>query len=156
MARRAGADPAAPTPELALRDLGGVSVLVVDDDRDARELIARILTDCHARVALAANAREALDMFLAEPAGLLISDLGMPEMDGFELLSRLRALPRERGGRVPAIALTAFARSEDRLRALEAGFSAHISKPVEPGELIAAVAGIVGPSTPMLAGPATR
>jgi PAS domain S-box-containing protein len=156
MARRASADAAAPTPELALRDLGGVTVLVVDDDRDARELIARILTDCQAQVALAANAREALEMFLAEPPELLISDLGMPEMDGFELLSRVRGLGRERGGRVPAIALTAFARSEDRLRALEAGFSAHISKPVEPSELIAAVAGIVGPSTPMLAGPAAR
>jgi CheY-like chemotaxis protein len=75
----------------------------------------------------------------------------MPEVDGFELLGWVRGLGRERGGNVPAIALTAFARSEDRLRALEAGFSAHISKPVEPGELIAAVAGIVGPSSPLLA-----
>jgi PAS domain S-box-containing protein len=156
MVRRSGAAPAPGTPELALRDLSGVSVLVVDDDRDARELIARILTDCQATVALAANAHEALELFQAEPPDLLISDLGMPDMDGFELVSRVRALGRERGGRVPAIALTAFARSEDRLRALEAGFSAHISKPVEPGELIAAVAGIVGPATPLLAGPAAR
>jgi CheY-like chemotaxis protein len=156
MVRRSGAAPGPGTPELALRDLSGVSVLVVDDDRDARELIARILTDCQAKVALAANAHEALELFQAEPPDLLISDLGMPDMDGFELVSRVRALGRERGGRVPAIALTAFARSEDRLRALEAGFSAHISKPVEPGELIAAVAGIVGPATPLLAGPAAR
>jgi CheY-like chemotaxis protein len=154
--RRTGTAPASVAPELTLRDLSSVSVLVVDDDRDARELIGRILGDCQARVALAANAREALALFQAGPPDLLISDLGMPDMDGFELLSRVRALGRERGGRVPAIALTAFARSEDRLRALEAGFSAHISKPVEPGELIAAVAGIVGPATPLLAGPAAR
>jgi PAS domain S-box-containing protein len=154
--RRAGAAPSPHTPEMTLRDLSGVSVLVVDDDRDARELIVRILTDCHARVAMAANAMDALEQFQAEPPDLLISDLGMPEVDGFELLGRIRALGRERGGRVPAIALTAFARSEDRLRALEAGFSAHISKPVEPSELIAAVAGIVGPATPLLAGPAAR
>jgi PAS domain S-box-containing protein len=156
LARGAGAAVAPHTSDLTLRDLSGVSVLVVDDDRDARELIARILADCQARVALAANAREALELFLAEPPDLLISDLGMPDMDGFELLSRVRALDRERGGCVPAIALTAFARSEDRLRALEAGFSTHISKPVEPGALIAAVAGIVGPATPLLAGPAAR
>jgi PAS domain S-box-containing protein len=154
--RRSGAAPSPHTPEMTLRDLTGVSVLVVDDDRDARELIARILTDCHAHVALAANASDALEQFQAGPPDLLISDLGMPEVDGFELLGRVRALGRERGGRVPAIALTAFARSEDRLRALEAGFSAHISKPVEPSELIAAVAGIVGPATPLLAGPASR
>jgi PAS domain S-box-containing protein len=154
--RRAGAAPSPHTPEMTVRDLSGVSVLVVDDDRDARELIARILTDCQARVAMASGALDALAQFQAEPPDLLISDLGMPEIDGFELLGRVRALGREHGGRVPAIALTAFARSEDRLRALEAGFSAHISKPVEPSELIAAVAGIVGPATPLLAGPAVR
>ena len=80
---------------------------------------------------------------------LLISDLGMPEVDGFELLDWVRHLSKEEGGQVPAIALTAFARSEDRLRALEAGFSAHISKPVEPSELIATVASVVGPTAPL-------
>jgi PAS domain S-box-containing protein len=148
--------PAQPTaapsmPDMALRDLSGVNILVVDDDRDARELMARILTDCHAPVRTAASAREAFAMLQEQAPDLLITDLGMPEVDGFELLGWVRGLGRERGGNVPAIALTAFARSEDRLRALEAGFSAHISKPVEPGELIAAVAGIVGPSSPMLA-----
>ena len=78
------------------------------------------------------------------PPDLLISDLGMPEVDGFELLAWVRQLGRDHGGEVPAVALTAFARSEDRLRALEAGFSAHISKPVEPSELIAVVASLVG------------
>lgn len=134
------------TPELTLRDLGGVSVLVVDDDRDARELIARILTDCHARVRIAASAREAFDALRADLPDLLISDLGMPEVDGFELLSWVRSLGRDRGGLLPAVALTAFARSEDRLRALEAGFNSHISKPVEPSELIAAVASLVRPA----------
>src|SRR5206468_11577725 len=86
-----------------------------------------------------------------EAPKLLISDLGMPEVDGFELLDWVRKLPPEQGGKTPAIALTAFARSEDRLRALEAGFSAHISKPVEPTELIATVASVVQPNAPLLA-----
>ena len=137
--------PAPATPELTLRDLKGASVLVVDDDRDARELIARILTDCNARVRIAASAREAFDVLRADLPDLLISDLGMPDVDGLELLSWVRGLGRDRGGLLPAVALTAFARSEDRLRALEAGFNAHISKPVEPSELIAAVASLVRP-----------
>ncbi|HWJ96132.1 MAG TPA: ATP-binding protein, partial [Telluria sp.] len=145
--------PAPATPDMTVLDLAGTDVLVVDDDRDARELMARILTDCHATVRVAADAREALALFGQRAPHILISDLGMPEVDGFELLARVRALGRERGGNVPAIALTAFARSEDRLRALEAGFSAHISKPVEPSELIAAVAGIVAPSSQLLAHP---
>jgi PAS domain S-box-containing protein len=136
--------PAPATGEFALRDLSGVNVLVVDDDRDARELIFRILSDCQATVRIAGSAREAVDMMRAAPPDLLISDLGMPEVDGFELLAWVRQLGRDHGGEVPAVALTAFARSEDRLRALEAGFSAHISKPVEPSELIAAVASLVG------------
>jgi CheY-like chemotaxis protein len=91
-------------------------------------------------------------MVQAAPPDILISDLGMPDVDGFGLLAQVRGLGREHGGNVPAIALTAFARSEDRLRALEAGFSAHISKPVEASELIAAVAGIIKPKSPLLAG----
>jgi CheY-like chemotaxis protein len=142
--------PTPPTPEMTMRDLSAVDALVVDDDRDARELIKRILNDCGATVRIAASAREALELLGEAQANLLISDLGMPETDGFELLDRVRRLPREQGGQVPAIALTAFARSEDRLRALEAGFSAHISKPVEPSELIATVASVVGPGAPLV------
>jgi CheY-like chemotaxis protein len=126
-----------------------VDALVVDDDRDNRELIKRILTDCGATVRIAASAREAFARFRDAVPNLLISDLGMPEVDGFELLDWVRHLTKEEGGQVPAIALTAFARSEDRLRALEAGFSAHISKPVEPSELIATVASAVGPTAPL-------
>lgn len=136
--------PAPSTGEFTLRDLSGVNVLVVDDDRDARELIFRILSDCQATVRIAGSAREAVDAMRVSPPDLLISDLGMPEVDGFELLAWVRQLGRDHGGEVQAVALTAFARSEDRLRALEAGFSAHISKPVEPSELIAVVASLVG------------
>jgi len=138
------------TPDMTVRNLNGVDALVVDDDRDNRELIKRILTDCGASVHVAASAREAFARFQETAPNLLISDLGMPDVDGFELLDWIRHLPREQGGHVPAIALTAFARSEDRLRALEAGFSAHISKPVEPSELIATVASVVGPTAPLV------
>jgi len=137
------------TPDITVRNLNGVDALVVDDDRDNRELIKRILSDCGATVHVAASAREAFGRFKEAVPNLLISDLGMPDVDGFELLDWVRHLPREEGGHVPAIALTAFARSEDRLRALEAGFSAHISKPVEPSELIATVASVVGPTAPL-------
>jgi PAS domain S-box-containing protein len=137
------------TPDMTVRNLNGVDALVVDDDRDNRELIKRILSDCGATVHIAASAREAFARFRQAVPNLLISDLGMPDVDGFELLDWVRHLSKEEGGQVPAIALTAFARSEDRLRALEAGFSAHISKPVEPSELIATVAAAVGPSAPL-------
>ena len=92
---------------------------------------------------MAGDAAEALAAIEQGRPDLLISDLGMPGVDGFELLARVRALGPERGGDVPALALTAFARSEDRMRALDAGFMAHISKPVEPTELIAAVEALV-------------
>jgi len=160
-ARAAMIRPAAPPPEAppaqesSVRDLSGMSVLVVDDDRDARELIARILADCHASVRLAADAREAYEVLRATTPDLLISDLGMPEVDGLTLLSWVRQLPRDAGGLVPAIALTAFARSEDRLRALEAGFMAHVAKPVEQTELMEAIALVTTPpGAPMLTGSA--
>jgi PAS domain S-box-containing protein len=149
-ARSAMILPTPATPDMTMLDLSGVNVLVVDDDRDARELIKRILSDCGAAVRIAASARDAFALFKEHVPSLLISDLGMPEVDGFELLDWVRHLPREEGSQVPAIALTAFARSEDRLSALEAGFSAHISKPVEPSELIATVASVVGPSGPLV------
>ena len=143
---RAPYNPPSPlASDIQLRDLHGVRVLVVDDEPDARELIKRVLSDCHAQVTTAASARAALAALRDSPQDILVSDLGMPEVDGFELLARVRALGTDAGGDLPAVALTAFARSEDRLRALEAGFHTHISKPVEPSELIAAVAQIVAP-----------
>ncbi|WP_154668179.1 ATP-binding protein [Pseudoduganella violaceinigra] len=128
-----------PLPEMELRDLRGLKVLLVDDEADARELIGSILRDCNCQVQAAANAAEALALARCGNYDLLVSDIGMPDVDGFELLSRIRALGPARGGAVAAIALTAFARSEDRLRALESGFLDHVSKPIEPSELVAAI-----------------
>ncbi len=143
---RAPYSPPSPlTPDIELRDLSGVKVLVVDDEPDARDLIKRILSDCNASVTTAASARAALAAFGEIRPDVLVTDLGMPDMDGFQLLTQVRALGQSGGGNLPAVALTAFARSEDRLRALEAGFAAHISKPVEPTQLIATVADMVGP-----------
>jgi PAS domain S-box-containing protein len=127
-------------PSAAERDLRGLRVLVVDDEPDTRELIKRVLSDCNARVQVAGSAAEALQLMPAVRPELIVSDIGMPEMDGFELLGKIRALPAEYGGQAPVIALTAFARAEDRQRALDAGFIRHIAKPVEPAELITSVA----------------
>ena len=95
-------------------------------------------------VMTASTTDEALALVEARKPDVLVTDIGMPESDGFELLRRVRALGPDRGGRVPAIALTAFARSEDRTRALRAGFLVHVSKPVDPSELIATVASVAG------------
>lgn len=127
-----------------LTDLKGVTVLVVDDEPDARDLVGRVLSECHARVLLAANAEETLRLVEQERPDVLVSDIGMPDVDGYELLRRVRALGEEKGGRVDAIALTAFARLEDRMRALRAGFLVHTAKPVDPSELVATVASVCG------------
>jgi PAS domain S-box-containing protein len=125
-------------------NLDGITVLVVDDDSDARDVIARILRDGRASVTTAASAAEALEILREAKPALLISDIGMPAEDGYELIRKVRALPVESGGRVPAVALTAFARSEDRQRALLAGYQLHVAKPVEPSELLTVCASLVG------------
>jgi signal transduction histidine kinase/ActR/RegA family two-component response regulator len=125
-------------------DLSGIKVLVVDDQPDARDMIKRVLEDCEADVTTAASAAEAVRAVEAGRPDVLVSDIGMPDVDGYELLRRIRALDSPSGGHLPAIALTAFARSEDRTRALRAGFLAHVAKPVEPSELLATVASMVG------------
>ncbi|MEP7084952.1 MAG: ATP-binding protein, partial [Betaproteobacteria bacterium] len=140
----AGPIPAIAAPLFRTLDLAGIRVLVVDDDADVRELIRRILSDCDATVLSAGNAMEALRIVETQQPHLMVSDIGMPDVDGFELLRRIRALGQAGGGRLPAIALTAFARSEDRTRALRAGFLAHVAKPVEPSELVATVASVAG------------
>lgn len=127
-----------------LPNLQGLCVLVVDDEPDARELARRILTECQADVVVAKNGREALHMLQISPPEILVSDIGMPEIDGYELIRRARA----RGYTAPAVALTAFARSEDRAQALAAGFQNHLTKPLEPRELVAAVAKLVGRTDP--------
>jgi signal transduction histidine kinase/ActR/RegA family two-component response regulator len=117
-------------------------ILVVDDDRDARELLSRLLEDAGATVELAGSAEEALAKLAVSTSDVVISDIGMPVVDGYELIRRIRALPEEEGASTPAIALTAFARTEDRTRALRAGYQLHIAKPVQLAELVSAVASL--------------
>jgi CheY-like chemotaxis protein len=138
------------TPEFGGINLTGIKVLVVDDETDARDLIQRVLSDCNAEVLTAGSAADALLLVENEKPNVLVSDIGMPDIDGYELLKRVRTLEQSSGGRIPAIALTAFARSEDRTRALRAGFLVHVSKPVEPSELIATVASVTGRSGEIL------
>jgi PAS domain S-box-containing protein len=124
-------------------ELKGLRILIVDDEDDAREMLRRLLEGCGAELFTARSAVEGLAQVEARLPDVLISDIGMPEVDGYEFLRRVRALPAAAGGRVPAVALTAFARSEDRTRALRSGFHSHVSKPVEPMELIATIAALV-------------
>jgi len=125
-------------------DLSQVSVLVVDDEVDARELIKRVLANCKADVFTATGAAEAFEVLKANRPTVLVSDIGMPEVDGYEFIRRVRRLAPNEGGHTPAIALTAFARSEDRTRAMIAGYQIHMSKPIEPQELLATVASLAG------------
>jgi CheY-like chemotaxis protein len=120
--------------------LDGARILVVDDERDSRGLVKRILEECQAIVTVASSAEEGLTELERDCPDILISDIGMPGTDGYQFIRKVRTLAEGRGAKLPAIALTAFARSEDRQRAMLAGFDMHISKPVRPAELIAVVA----------------
>jgi signal transduction histidine kinase/ActR/RegA family two-component response regulator len=133
-----------PSPIEACGALAGLKALVVDDEEDARTLLRRILEDCRAEVTLAGSAAEALAELPRLRPDVLISDIGMPELDGYQLIRAARALGPEEGGATPAIALTAFARPEDRLRAIEAGYQMHIAKPVDPSELLLVIADVTG------------
>ena len=124
--------------------LDGLQVLVVDDEADACELLTTVLEECGARVIAVASVPEALSVLKQLKPDVLVSDIGMPDEDGYALMRTLRGLAAERGGQIPAMALTAYARSEDRIRALQAGFQMHMPKPLEPAELIAAVANLAG------------
>jgi signal transduction histidine kinase len=128
--------------------LDGLNVMVIDDDTDGAELLRRLLQSRGAHVTVAGSAHLALAVIEASPPDIVISDIGMPDMDGYELIRELRRLPAAHGGRIPAIALTAFARSGDRTRALLAGFQLHLSKPIEAPELLAAIASLAGRLTP--------
>ncbi len=122
-------------------DLTGVDVLLVDDDPGTLAAVGRILTEYNAHLQTAASVDEALEHFDRSRPDILISDISMPERDGYELIHELRARPR--GKTIPAVALTAFARSEDRIRAFEAGFNLHVTKPADPRELLAVIASAV-------------
>jgi len=145
--RAAEEEPAAPvaaataTPR-AVEDLTGVRVLVVEDDPESREVIESMLDRLGAEVETAASATEAMAALERRPPDVLLSDIEMPGENGYSLIRRIRALSSERGGRVPAAALTAYARSEDRIAALTAGFQLHLSKPVAGPELAAVVASL--------------
>jgi PAS domain S-box-containing protein len=122
--------------------LEGVHVLVVDDEPDARSLIERLLQECEATVTTAGSASEALEQVEREAPDVLLSDIGMPKEDGYSLMRRIRKLSGK-ASRIPAIALTAYARAEDRAKALQAGYQMHLAKPVEPMKLIEMVASLV-------------
>jgi CheY-like chemotaxis protein len=123
-------------------DLDGLHIVAVDDDADAVTLMAEVLEAAGARVRTAASADEALRLIEAEPPQVLVTDLGMPQVDGFQLIDQIRAHHNPLVRRVPAAALTAYARSEDRVKALRAGFQIHLAKPIDPTELVTAVAAL--------------
>ena len=125
------------------KELYGLKILVVDDDVDTRELIEWVLKRVGAEVTSVGSAREALEVLEREKPHVLVSDIAMPEEDGYGLLKKIRALPPERGGRIPAIALTAHSLVQDRLQSLRAGFQSHVPKPVVPEELVEVVASII-------------
>jgi CheY-like chemotaxis protein len=124
------------------REVEGLRVLVVDDERDARELVAALLESCKVVVTAVSNAADAFEVVRSRSVDAVISDIAMPVEDGLSLIRRIRQLQREEGGRIPAVALTAYARLEDRTRALRAGFDSHVAKPVDPSELVAVLASI--------------
>ncbi len=131
-----------PLPDVSLAN---VHVLVVDDEVDARELVKRLLEMAGATVSMASSASEAIERILAARPDVLVCDIGMPEEDGYSLIRRA-ASPRGEPRRVllPAVALTAYARSEDRTKAIRSGFQNHLAKPVEPAELLAVVSSLAG------------
>jgi len=121
-----------------------VTVLYVDDEPDARELAERILAHQGAKVITADSAEAGRQLMAREHPDVLVADIGMPEEDGYSLIRTIRSLPADQGGSIPAAAVTALARAEDRRRALLAGFQTHVAKPVDVVELVAVVASLAG------------
>jgi CheY-like chemotaxis protein len=123
--------------------LDGVHVLLVEDDDDSRKLLGTMLKQHGAEISSAASAKDAFTLFSEKVPDVVVSDIGMPDEDGYELLEKIRALPAEAGGLTPAIALTGYATRKDRERSLSSGYQLHIAKPIEQGELVSAIAGLV-------------
>jgi CheY-like chemotaxis protein/anti-sigma regulatory factor (Ser/Thr protein kinase) len=140
---RPGHDDGTHPQDFRVADFSGRRIMVVDDQPDTRELVARVLAECGARVTALDSAAAAIAAISREVPDLLVTDIGMPEMDGFTLLARLRSSLGQRAKAMPAIALTAFARPEDRLKAQEVGFACHVSKPLEPAEFVSTVARVL-------------
>jgi PAS domain S-box-containing protein len=127
--------------------LDGLRILAVDDEADTRELLKQGLEYCGAKVRVVGSAAEAIDALMSSVPDILISDIGMPGTDGYDLIRHVRALPSDKGAKVPAIALTAYTRIEDRLQALRAGYDMHVPKPVELAELCAVAASVTRRNT---------
>jgi PAS domain S-box-containing protein len=124
--------------------LDAIRILVVEDEPDTRDFLKRLLEGHGAEIVVAASVTEALSLFKIERPDMLISDIGLPQIDGYDLVQQIRAGDEAAARGIPAIALTAYARAEDRMQALRAGYQVHIAKPVEPGELLAAIASFSG------------
>jgi CheY-like chemotaxis protein len=137
------ADTAAAEAAARRQDLQGKRILVVDDEADARDLVKFVLEDSGAEVIAAGSVAAAFENLASWKPDLIVSDIAMPAEDGFDLIRRVRALPPEHGGRIPAAALTALARHDDRRRVLESGFQIHLAKPVEPSVLLETVAKLI-------------
>ena len=123
--------------------ISSARILVVDDEADAREVVALILERCGAKVLVASSASEAFKILQQEMPDVLVADIEMPGEDGYSLVRRIRMLPSEHCGRVPAIALTAHAAAHDLKRLMRAGFNCHLPKPLQPGELISAIEALI-------------
>jgi CheY-like chemotaxis protein len=136
--------PATTGAEMDRAALEGVRLLVVENDADSRELLATVFKQCGAKVSAAASAAEAIDEWQRATLDVLVCDIGLPGEDGHELIRKVRTLEMERGGRIPALALTAYAGAEDRAKALAAGFDLHMPKPAAPAELVTRVALLAG------------
>ena len=134
-----------PRPADRLNELTNLVVLIVDDDDDCRDLLATLLETRRARVICASSAQEALARVQDTLPDVVISDIAMPGEDGYSFMRQLRRLPRERGGAIPAIALTAFSQHRDRELALAAGFTRHLPKPVDLAELCSELDRLGGP-----------
>jgi signal transduction histidine kinase len=136
-------------PRVTLVSLAGLKILVVDDEADARDLLQMVLEEAHAEVIVAASAADGLALVQSAAPDVIVSDIGMPERDGYQLIRDVRSLDPSRGGRTPAVALTAFARAEDRSCAVLAGYQLHVPKPIEPHELVAAVKSVAAQGRPL-------
>jgi PAS domain S-box-containing protein len=138
----------APVTLKSSQELAGVRVLVVDDENDARELLKSALGHYGADVVAVSSAAEAYNLITAatpeERPNIMVADIGMPDEDGYSLISRVREWERSRGAHIPAVALTAYGRVEDRMRALKAGFQMHVAKPVDPDELVVVITSVIG------------
>ena len=125
-----------------------IKVLVIDDEPDGREIVAAVLSRCGAEVVVATGAAEGIALLAREHPHVIVCDIEMPDEDGYRFIRHVRSLPREQGGLTPAAALTAYAATEDRMRALSAGFQIHVPKPVQPAELATVVASLAKSAAP--------